>query len=91
MKTDKWLSNLCKAVKTKHRPIQSAFSFKKQKYPQYISDEKNSEKNKKHTIISVSEFVIVLTLGFLWWKIKSLLTIFLMFHRTDFGGFLVCC
>ena len=22
---------------------------------------------------------------------KSLLTIFLMFHRTDFGGFLVCC
>ena len=22
---------------------------------------------------------------------KSLLPIFLMFHRTDFGGFLVCC
>ena len=34
---------------------------------------KNSEKNKKHTIIIESEFVIFLTLGFLWWKLKILI------------------
>ena len=36
----------------------------------------------------LSEFVIFLKLGVLWWKLKISIAIF---HRTDFGGFLVCC
>ena len=39
----------------------------------------------------LSEFVIFLKLGLLCESWKSLLPIFLMFHLTDFGGFLVCC
>ena len=53
VKTDEWLSNLCKAVKTKHWPIQSVFlKKKKKKYPKYISDVNNYEKN-KNTQLSV--------------------------------------
>ena len=75
VKTDEWLSNLCKAVKTKHWPIQLAFFLKqKNKNTQNtLAMKKNSEKNKKHTIIIESEFVIFLTLGVLWWKLKILI------------------
>ena len=48
---------------------------------------------RKQTQLSdvLSEFVIFLKLGSCGESWTSFLPIFLMFHRTDFGGFLVCC
>ena len=73
VKTDEWLSNLCKAVKTKHwRPIQSAFFLTKQKYPKYISDEKKFwEKQKTHNYQCVW-ICDLLDIGFPVVKVKNL-------------------
>ena len=51
--------------------IQSAFL--KQNYPKYISDVVSKileEKKKKQLSNVLSEFVVYLKLGFLWWKLK---------------------
>ena len=74
VKTDEWLSNLCKAVKTKHWPIQLAFFLKqKNKNTQNtLAMKKNSEKNKKHTIIIESEICDLLDIGFPVVKVKNL-------------------
>ena len=72
VKTNEWLSNLCKAVKTKHWPIQSAFFLKKQKYPKYISDEKKFwEKQKKHNYQCLW-ICDLLDIGFPVVKVKNL-------------------
>ena len=96
MKTNKWLGNLCRAVKTKHLPgVSDALSrrFLNQNYPKYTNDviSKNSWENKTQLSEVLSEFVIFLILGFLCWELKIFTASFLMFHRPDFGGFLVCC
>ena len=73
VKTDEWLSNLCKAVKTKHWPIQLAFlKKKKQKYPKCISDEKKFwEKQKTHNYHWVW-ICDLLHIGFPVVKVKNL-------------------
>ena len=97
MTTDEWLGSQCKAVKRNTDPgVSHTFSwrFLKQSYPKYISDvvSKILEKKKNH---NYQMFCVNLWSSWNWvscgesWK--SLLPIFLMFHRTDFGGFLVCC
>ena len=75
MKTDKWLGNLCRGVKTKHLAwcfshIKSAFL--KSKLPK-IHERcciKNSWENKTQLSDFLSEFVIFLKLGVLWWELK---------------------
>ena len=47
VKTDEWLSNLCKAVKTKHWPIQSAFFLKKKNTQNTLAMKKILRKTKK--------------------------------------------
>ena len=96
MKTNKWLGNLCRAVKTKHLPgVSDTLSrrFLNQNYPKYTNDviSKNSWENKTQLSEVLSEFVIFLILGFLCWELKIFTASFLKFHRPDFGGFLVCC
>ena len=97
MKTDEWLGSLCKALKTKYWPtcfshILSAF-FLKQNYPKNISDVPSKILEKKEH--NYQMFCLNLWSSWNWvscgesWK--SLLPIFHIFHRTDFGGFLVCC
>ena len=46
--------------------------FLKQNYPKYVSDVLSKILEKKRTQLSdvLSEFVIFLKLGFLWWKLK---------------------
>ena len=67
--------------------------FLKQNYPEYIIDVLSKILEKKEH--NYQMFCLNLWSSWNWvscgesWK--SLLPIFLMFHRTDFGGFLVCC
>ena len=66
--------------------------FLNQNYPKYISDVVSKILEEKN---NYQMFYLNLWSSWNWvscgesWK--SLLPIFLMFHRTDFGGFLVCC
>ena len=69
-------------------------SLLKQHYPKYINDVVSKIlKEKKH-----NNQIFCLNLGFSWnwvscgksWK-SLLLPILVMFHRTDYGGFLVSC
>ena len=67
--------------------------FLKQNYPKYISDVLLKILEKKEH--NYQMFCLNLRSSWNWascvlsWK--SLLPIFIIFHRTDFGGFLVCC
>ena len=66
--------------------------FLKQNYPKYISDVVSKILEEKN---NYQMFYLNLWSSWNWvscgesWK--PLLPIFLLFHRTDFGGFLVCC
>ena len=66
--------------------------FLKQNYPKYISDVVSKILEEKN---NYQMFYLNLWSSWNWvscgesWK--SLLPIFHIFHRTDFGGFLVCC
>ena len=66
--------------------------FLNQNYPKYISDVVSKILEEKN---NYQMFYLNLWSSWNWvscgesWK--SLLPIFLVFHRTDFGGFLVCC
>ena len=67
--------------------------FPKQSYPKYTGDVLSKIlEEEKH---NYQKFCLNLWSSWNWvscgesWK--SLLPIFFMFHRTDFGGFLVCC
>ena len=67
--------------------------FSNQNYPKYISDVVSKIIEEKKQLSN--GFFLNLWSSWNWvsccesWN--SLLSIFLMFHRTDFGGFLVCC
>ena len=66
--------------------------FLKQSYPKYISDVaskilEEKKRNYQMFCLNLSSWNWV-SCGESW---KSLFPIFLIFHRTDFDGFLVCC
>ena len=55
-------------------------------YPKYIRDVLSKIFKKKIQLSALlSEFVIMLKLGFLWWKLNIFIVIFFMFHRTIFS------
>ena len=68
--------------------------FLNQNYPKYISDvvskilEGKNKNNYQMFYLNLWSSRNWVSCGESW---KSLLPIFLMFHGTDFGGFLVCC
>ena len=66
--------------------------FLNQNYPKYISDvvSKILEEKKNYQMFYLNLWSP--EIGFPVVKVENhLLPIFLVFHRTDFGGFLVCC
>ena len=67
--------------------------FLKQNYPKYISDVVSKILEEIKTIIRC--FVWICDLPEIEFPVvkaeKCLFPIFLIFHRTDFGGFLICC
>ena len=90
----KWLGNLCKVKPSRRNTdprVYHRFSrrFLRQNYPKYISDILSK-------ILEKKEQIFCLNLWSSWNRVscggswKSLLPIFLIFYRNDFGGFVVC-
>lgn len=97
VKTDAWLGNLCKAIKTKTKQnpgvsytfIRGLF---KQHYPKYISYVVSMILKKKKPQLSdlLSEFVIFLQLDVLWWKLKIFIAYFCHVSPNGFWRIFVC-
>ena len=72
VRTNEWLGNLCKAVKTKHWPRCFSFSrsFKTKTNQNTLAMLYRKFLRKKQLSNVLSEFAIFLKLGLLWWKRK---------------------